>query len=114
MTLSVRKSPILWVAILTLLVSVAFPAMALADPPQGNGKNKNKISHQQKKNQKFKNGHDARNGRWDGRGPQHRDNDRDDDDDWDGRGRRRRNNDRDNDGINDTTEIRRRATSIGY
>ena len=109
MTLSIRKRSVLWAAILTLLVAVGLPAVALADPPQGNGKRKNKVSHQQKKNQKFKNRHDARDGRWDDRGPQDRD-----DDDWDGRGRRRRDNDRDNDGINDRTEIRRRALGVGY
>ena len=114
MTTSVRKRSIVGAAILTLMIAIGLPSLALASPQHGNGKNKNKVSHQQKKDAKFKNRHDARDGRWDGRGPQVDDDDRDDDDrDRDGR-RRRRDNDRDNDGINDRTEIRRQALSIGY
>ena len=106
-------------AILILIVAIGLPTLALAGPQQGRGKNKNKPSHQQKKDAKFKNGHDARDGRWDGRGPQDRDDRNDDDDDRDrdrdpnGR-RRHRDNDRDNDGINGRTEIRRQALSVGY
>jgi hypothetical protein len=100
--------------VLTLILAMAAPIFAAA--PQGRGRGKGR--GQDKKAEKFKNGHDARDGRWDGRGP--RDDRGRDDDDWDddddrGRGRRRdRDRDRDDDGINDTTEIRRRALSIGY
>ncbi|HYO91033.1 MAG TPA: hypothetical protein VEQ40_05325 [Pyrinomonadaceae bacterium] len=108
------KRSALWALVLTLVVAVAAPVFAAA--PQGRGKGKGR--GKDKKAEKFKNGHDARDGRWDGRGP--RDDRGRDDDDWDddddrGRGRRRdRDRDRDDDGINDTTEIRRRALSIGY
>jgi hypothetical protein len=102
-------------AILTLIIAVVLPAAALANPPQGRGKGqgKNKISQQEKKNAKFKNGHDARDGRWDGRGPR---DDRDDDYDYDNDGYRDRNRrrDRDNNGTYDRTEIRRQALSAGY
>jgi len=112
------KKITLWAAIFMLLVAVAVPTVVLADSPQGRGqgRGKNKISHQQKKNEKFKNGHDARDGRWDGRGPRDRDDIYDDDDyDRDGYGRGRgRYGDRDSDGINDRTEIRERALRIGY
>ena len=110
------KKATLWAAILTLVVAIAAPTAALADPPQGRGRgNKNKISQQERKNEKFRNGHDARDGRWDGRGPRDRDDrdDRDDDDDYydDGYGRRR---DRNNTGIYDRTEIRNQALRAGY
>ena len=104
----------LWAVVLMLVVALAAPVFAAA--PQGRGRGKG----QDKKAAKFKNGHDARDGRWDGRGPRD-DRGRNDDDDYDdddyGRGRngrRDRDRDRDNDGINDDTEIRRQAVSIGY
>lgn len=87
---------------LTLLVGFATDAMA-----QGRGR---RASRGDKKCEKFVNCHDARDGRWDGRGPNRdrdfrfgnifRRNRRDRDRDWDDRGddrweRRRRNRDRD-------------------
>ena len=107
------KRSILWAMILTLVVALAAPVLAAT--PQGRGRGKGR--GQDKKAEKFKNGHDARDGRWDGRGP--RDDRGRDNDDWDdndddyGRGRRR-DRDRDDDGINGATEIRRQALSIGY
>jgi hypothetical protein len=112
--------PALWALIFALLAVMAVPALASA---QGRGRG------QDKKAERFINGHDARDGRWDGRGPQRDRNDRDDDDrgrwrrdrndrdnDFDNdrydRGRWRR--DRDNDRFNNRAEIRRQAASIGY
>ena len=111
MKISMGKRTALWSLILTLLIAIGLPGVALADPPQGRGqgRGKSKISKQEKKNAKFKNGHDARDGRWDGRGPRDRDDDDDDDDRY---GRRRR--DRDNDGVYDRTEVRRQAVNTGY
>jgi hypothetical protein len=110
--MTVSKGSTLKAAILALIVAIVLPAAALANPPQGNGKGrgKNKVSHQQKKNEKFKNGHDARDGRWDGRGPRDRDDDYDDDDHRYGNRRR----DRDNDGVFDRSDIRRQALNTGY
>jgi hypothetical protein len=82
---------------------------------QGRGRGRG----QEKKAGKFKNGHDARDGRRDGRGPGGNRDDRDDDDDDDrynnddyryGRNRRTGNNG----GYYDRTEVRRQAQSIGY
>lgn len=108
----------LWAAILMLVIAVAMPGAALA---QGKGnKERNKARQAAKKAEKFKNGQNARDGRWDGRGPRtDRDDRYDDDDDYydddDYRnGRRRRTNDRDDNGTNDRTEIRRQAISVGY
>jgi hypothetical protein len=112
MNFSTGKRRVLWSAVLTLIIAIGLPGVALADPPQGRGKNK--VSKQEKKNAKFKNGHDARDGRWDGRGPRDRDDDYDDDDDYNGRDRERRRRDRDNDGVYDRTEIRRQAIEVGY
>jgi hypothetical protein len=110
MTIPKGKRYALWVTILTLIFTIGLPTLALADPPQGKGKSK--ASKQERKNAKFKNGHDARDGRWDGRGPSDHD---DDDDDNYGRGKGRgRDRDRDNDGISNRTEIRRQALSNGY
>jgi len=117
MTNSKNKRTALWAAILTLIIAIGLPGVALADPPQGRGQGRGKVklTKQEKKNAKFKNGHDARDGRWDGRGPRDRDDDYYDDDDDYGRGSgRRRDRDRDNDGNYDRTEIRRQALSIGY
>jgi hypothetical protein len=118
MTISKGKRATFRAAIFALIVAIIVPTAALANPPQGRGqgRGKDKLSKQEKKNAKFKNGHDARDGRWDGRGPRDRDDDRDnDDDDWDrDRGRGRRDRDRDDDDRGDRTDIRRRALSVGY
>ncbi|MCA1557286.1 MAG: hypothetical protein LC731_01955, partial [Acidobacteria bacterium] len=100
----------LWAALLMLIF--AFGATGVM--AQGNGRGKG----QQKKAEKFKNGRNARDGRWDGRGPRGDRNDRydDDDDRYDdgdyryGRNRRTGNQG----GYNDRTEVRRRAESVGY
>jgi hypothetical protein len=115
MTSFKNKRATLWATILTLIIAIGMPGIALADPPQGRGQGRGKVklSKQEKKNEKFKNGHDARDGRWDGRGPRDRDDDYDDDDDYYGRGSGRR-RDRDNDGSYNRTEVRRQALSIGY
>jgi len=56
---------------LSLLLSVAFSmALALAVPVRGFSQGRG--HGQDKKAQKFINGHDARDGRWDGRGPRPR------------------------------------------
>ncbi len=110
MTESKAVRPTLWAVVFALIIFIGFPTFAGA---QGRGRGHG----QDKKAEKFRNGHDARDGRWDGRGPRHdRDDDFDDDDDRYDRGgrRRRRDRDRDNDGINDRVEIRRQAQSIGY
>jgi hypothetical protein len=98
MTISKSNRTALWVAILTLIFAIATPTVSLA---QGRGRGRG----QDKKAGKFKNGHDARDGRWDGRGPGGRD-DRDDDDDY----YRDRNNGR----TNNRSDITRQALSIGY
>lgn len=65
--------------VLTFLITILFSLSALAMPfdhGKGKGKDKRKNHHIQpnsrKKAEKFINGHDARNGRWDGRGPKRR------------------------------------------
>lgn len=88
---------------LLLLASLCLPLTTLASPKKGQGRGRDK------KNEKFINGHDARDGRYDGRGPKR---DRDDDDDDYRRERRRR--DRNRDGGWDRGEFRREAQSIGY
>ncbi|HYE65844.1 MAG TPA: hypothetical protein VD966_09675 [Pyrinomonadaceae bacterium] len=105
MTSSKGKRTVIWTAIFALVITIALPTISLADT-QGRGRGRG----QDKKAEKFKNGHDARDGRWDGRGP------RDRDDDFDrGRGRgRARDLDRDDDGIRDRTEVRRYALDAGY
>ena len=52
----------LFIAAVVLTASLLLPAYAVA---QGRGHGRG----QEKKSQKFINGHDARSGRWDGRGP---------------------------------------------
>lgn len=83
--------------LLLMILSVSYEAMG-----QGRGR---RVSHFDKKCAKFVNCHDARDGRWDGRGPnrtgfsdrlfsrnrRHHDRDRD----WERMSRRRRNRDRD-------------------
>ena len=51
-----------FLAVLVLFASLLVPAQVVA---QGNGRRRG----QAKKTGKFVNGHDARDGRWDGRGP---------------------------------------------
>ena len=109
------KRTAFWAVIWTLIIAIALPTAAIATP-QGKGNGKNKISKEQRKAEKFKNGHDARDGRWDGRGPRDRDDrwDDDDDDDYrDNRGRGRNRRDRD-DRINDRSDIVRYAQEVGY
>lgn len=116
MKLSLHKRASLWAAILMLVFAVGAPTAALA---QGKGRGRGL----EKKAGKFKNGHDARDGRWDGRGPGGNRDDRYDDDDDRynddddyryGRGRNRDNGGYDNGGYNNRAEIRQRAMSIGY
>ena len=56
MNISKGKRAALRSLILTLLVAIGLPGVALADPPQGRGqgRGKSKISKQEKKNAKFK------------------------------------------------------------
>jgi hypothetical protein len=111
--------------IFALAVAVGLPTLANA---QGRGRGLDK------KEEKFRNGHDARDGRWDGRGPQSGRSDRyDDDDDYyrRGRDRRDRDDDRDRDDYyrrgryrrdrnndifdrRDLRDIRRQAETDGY
>src|SRR2546423_9865982 len=69
-----KKFSFLRIAILVVATALALPLTGLA---QGRG-------HRRDKNDVFVNGHDARDGRWDGRGPR-RDRDRDRDNDNDDR-----------------------------
>ena len=86
-----------------LILLVAMPALTFA---QGRGRGRG----QDKKAEKFVNGHDARDGRWDGRGPNRSSNvfrnrrwrDRDNDDNRFGRQRRV---DRDGDGDFDRNDV---------
>ena len=88
--------------LLGLVLLVAMPALTFA---QGRGRGRG----QDKKAEKFVNGHDARDGRWDGRGPNRsgstyrnrRWRDRDDND-----FRRHRRVDRDGDGDFDSRDVR--------
>ena len=86
--------------LLGLVLLVAMPALTFA---QGRGRGRG----QDKKSEKFINGHDARDGRWDGRGPNRnisrnrRWRDRDDDN-----RRRHRRVDRDGDGDFDSRDVR--------
>ena len=96
--------------IFTLAVALTLSTFAFADPHQGRGHGRDK------KSEKFVNGHDARDGRLDKHNKHHKHDryDRNDDDERRERRRDDRDRDRDNDGINDRTEIRRQALSIGY
>lgn len=115
MNATLHKKMTLWAVILMLVLAVGAPSAALA---QGRGRG------QAKKAGKFKNGHDASDGRWDGRGPRgnradrsgrYDDDDRDDDDDrYDNNDYRYRRNGRNNGGYYDQTEIRRQALNTGY
>src|SRR5215213_7133238 len=112
MTNLAGKLTVIRAAILALAVALVLPTAALAQG-RGRGRGRDQSSHQDKKDAKFKNGHDARDGRWDGRGPRDRDDWDDDDNDRD-RGSRRRNRDRDRDGTYNRNEITSRALRAGY
>lgn len=112
------KRSVLCAAIGLLSLVLTLPSVAVAKP-HGKGRGSDK------KKEKFVNGHDARDGRWDGRGPKgkHR-HDRDDDDRNDDRDDDRyrhdrripthREYDRNHNGIDDRTEIHQQALRIGY
>lgn len=83
-----------------LLATLSLSSAVLADPPQRRGKFRDRgdwrdrDDRRDRKAEKFINGHDARDGRWDGRGPRNRRRDRWDDcdrcdDDWRDSPRRR-------------------------
>ena len=97
--------------IFALVVAVGLPTLVNA---QGRGRGRG----QDKKADKFINGHDARDGRWDGRGPKRGRDDRFDDDDRDDDYyRRNRRRDRDDDygyGRRNRGDIDRIAESNGY
>ena len=102
------KLPMFGVAVFAIVAALMLPTTAFA-VPQGRGhKHDKKIKQQNKKDGKFNNGHDARDGRRDGRGHTRDRRDDDDDDRYD------RDRDRDNDNINDRTEVRERAQRVGY
>jgi hypothetical protein len=114
--ITLHKRTTLWALILMLIFAVGAPGAAMA---QGRGRG------QQKKAEKFKNGRNARDGRWDGRGPRRDSDDRYDDDDRyndDGRydnddyrnGDYRNRRGGNNGGYYDQAEVRRQAVSIGY
>ena len=100
--------------IFALLIAIGLPTLVNA---QGRGHGRG--HWKDKKAQKFRNGHDARDGRWDGRGPRF---DRDDDffdndDRRDGRWRRRRDRDRDDDfrfGRRNRRVVNRFGVNDGY
>jgi hypothetical protein len=58
-----KRNRNMWLVVMSLILLGALPSMSLA---QGRGRG------QDKKLDKFVNGHDARDGRWDGRGPNRR------------------------------------------
>jgi hypothetical protein len=65
MRVSKSKQNFLLIAVAALLLTLALPGTALADK-KGRGRNSDRRS---RKCAKFVNCHDARDGRWDGRGP---------------------------------------------
>ena len=68
MTESKTKLSILTAMLFALIVLLASPATSLAQG-RGRGHGNGRGPDLNKKQAKFINGHDARNGRWDGRGP---------------------------------------------
>ena len=103
-----NKGLIARATLLAFALVLALPALAFADQKKGKGKGRGKPT------EVFVNGHDARDGRTDRRGPDRDRHDRDDDDDDDrqGRGRGRgRDRDRDDDGYDDRFE-RRQVDSV--
>ena len=113
MNVTLHKRTTLWAVILMLVFAVGAPSVAMA---QGKGRGRGL----EKKAEKFKNGRNARDGRWDGRGPRRDRDDRyDDDDDRYGNDDYRygRGRDRDNGGYggyNNPSQIRQQALSNGY
>ena len=92
--------------IFALVLAIGLPTLVNA---QGRGRGRGRGLD--KKADKFINGHDARDGRWDGRGPRRDRDDRFDDDDY-YRGSRRR--DRDNDDYYDRRSRRHRDDDYYY
>ena len=112
--MNTRKSLTIRIAIFVVALMLALPTLAFAHKGHGKGRKHGKSKSV------FVNGHDARDGRTDGRGPRrgshhHRedrddnDNDRDDDNDHERRERHRHNHDHnhDNNSNNNRTENRR-------
>jgi hypothetical protein len=91
--------------ICAVILSLAMPVLGLADPPSG----KARARQLRKKADKFINGHDARDGRWDRRG---RDRDRDSDRRFDSNWFDRDWRDRDDDDDDDDDRRRRRLRRI--
>ena len=105
----IHKLSMVKVFVFTLVAVFGMTTLATADPKQ-----KNKHG---KKKDVFVNGHDARDGRNDGRGrnrDRRRDDDGNEDHDRNNSQSRRNRSDRDNDGINDRTEIKNQAFNVGY
>ncbi len=111
-----QKRTALWAAVLTLIFVVALPVVSYG---QGRGHGRG----QSRKSDIFVNGHDARDGRYDGRGPRAHRHDRDDDDDRDyddddyNRGNRRNRNYGgygNNGGYGNYNNIYRLAADRGY
>jgi len=106
------KLPTLGMAVFAIIAALMLPTLSFAGQGRGH-KHDKKIKQKNKKDEKFNNGHDARDGRRDRRDDDDRDNDRDDDRDDHDRDRDR-DRDRDNDNINDRSEVRDRAQRVGY
>ena len=96
-----NRIPTLGMAVFAVIIALMLPVPGVAGQGRGNKQNK-KVKQQNKKDEKFNNGHDARDGRRDGRGPT-RDR-RDDDDGYN----------RDGDNRDDRGEVRDRAQRFGY
>jgi len=107
-----KQNSLLKMFVLSLIVVLGASTFVSSDASaQGRGRGRG----QSKKDEKFNNGHDARDGRRDGRGRDRDGRDRDDRDDRDDDNRDRRGGrDRDRDGVNDQTEIRQQAYRYGY
>ena len=108
---------VLRVAVVALLVVMAMPATSLAQRGRGRGRGGRDFDRSDRKCDKFVNCHDARDGRWDGRGPRRRSDERrfrrfrDRDFDNDDFRRRRRFRDRDFDD-DDFRRLQRRRILI--
>lgn len=71
------KSKVLRIAVFALMVMMAMPVTSLAQGRgRGRGRNFDRFDRSDRKCEKFVNCHDARDGRWDGRGPRRRFDDR--------------------------------------